>query len=129
MSRGSCRAPKGYVYSRQELCKSDVHLEVCALRRLRQFLMCGCGHESGISLEPKRLDTSGVASLPSYLDQDGLHGEVTLPLAQTGELVKLDLVIPVSANMSYVCVCVCVCVFPSKTYLAVSLIYAGQVDL
>jgi hypothetical protein len=48
-----------------------------------------------------RLVTSGVASLPSYLNQDSLHGEVTLPL----------------------------CVFPGKTYLAVSLIYAGQVDL
>jgi hypothetical protein len=70
-----------------------------------------------------RLVTSGVASLPSYLNQDSLHGEVTLPLAQTGELVKLDLVSPVLASMSYVCL------FPSKTYLAVSLIYAGQVDL
>jgi hypothetical protein len=104
MPRGSCRVPKGYVHSRQELCKSDVHLEVCALRRLRQLLVCGCGHESGILLEPKRLNTSGVASLPSYLDQDGLHGEVTLPLTQTGELVKLDLLSFVLASMSCVCV-------------------------
>jgi hypothetical protein len=51
-----------------------------------------------------RLDTSDVASLPSYLDQDGLHGEVTLPLAQAGELVELDLVSSVLASMSYVCV-------------------------
>jgi hypothetical protein len=99
------------------------HLEVGTLRRLRQFLMCGCGHESGFLSAWKRSYVTGVVSSPSYFDQDGLHGEVTLPLAQAGELGKVDLVDSISANMSYVRV------FPGKTYLAVSLIHAGQVDL
>jgi hypothetical protein len=43
---------------------------------------------------------SGMAGLPSNLDQDGLHGEVTLPLAQAGELVKFDLDCSVSAITS-----------------------------
>ena len=99
------------------------HLEVGTLRRLRQFLMCGCGHESGLLSARKRLYATGVASVPSDFDEDSLHSEVTLPLAQAGELGKIDLDRFISANVLYACV------FPSKTYLAVSLVYAGQVDL
>lgn len=58
MLRASCRwlgtcVPDRYVHFRQELCKrkGDGHLEVGTLRRLRQFLMCGCGHESERLLE------------------------------------------------------------------------------
>lgn len=45
---------------------------------------------------------SGTTGLPSNLDQDGLHSEVTLPLAQAWKLVKFDLDCSVSAIMSYV---------------------------
>ena len=44
---------------------------------------------------------SGTVGSPSYFDEDGLHSEVTLPLAQAGELVKFDLVCSVSATTSY----------------------------
>lgn len=43
---------------------------------------------------------SGTAGLPSNLDQDGLHGEVTLPLAEAGELGKVDLGCFISAIAS-----------------------------
>ena len=45
---------------------------------------------------------SGSVGLPSNLDQDGLHGELTLPLAQAGELGKIDLHRCVSASVSFV---------------------------
>jgi hypothetical protein len=77
----------------------ECHLEVGTLRRLRQFLMCGCGHESRLLSVRKELYATGIASLPSDFDQNSLHGEITLPLAQAGQLGKVDLVRRVSANV------------------------------
>jgi hypothetical protein len=77
----------------------ESHLKVGTLRRLRQFLMCGCGHESGLSSARNRLGPGGMVSLPSDFDQNSLHGKITLPLAQTGQLGKVDLVQSISANV------------------------------
>ena len=48
-------------------------LEVRSLRRLRELLIRGSGHEA------------------ADLNEDGLHGKVTLPRRQIGEVEEIDL--------------------------------------
>ena len=65
--------------------------EVGSLRRLGQLLVCGRGHESRACLDTKAV-TMDRQSSPSDLNQDGLHGEIAFPLAEAGELGKIDLI-------------------------------------